>query len=98
MKLFQNQVWKRGEEYLRIVSLNRQEVRYKAIVDLLAGEGEHHEVSKKEFCRLIKGATLLTSEEVRARWLQAASNDVVSSLEPGESSVPHPPMGDPDSR
>ena len=75
MKLVQNQVWKRGDEYLRIVALNRQEVRYKAITDLLAGEGEHHHVSKKEFCRLLQGATLLTPEAVRASWLQAAAGD-----------------------
>ena len=70
MKLKQNKVWKRGEEYLRIVQLERLEVRYKAITNLLAGTGEHHHVSKKEFCRLIKDATLLTPAEVRAIWLQ----------------------------
>ncbi len=74
LKLAQNQVWKRGGEYLRIVALDRREVRYKAIRDLLAGEGEHRHVSKKEFCRLLKEATLLTPEEVRATWLQAAAD------------------------
>ncbi|MEP6821594.1 MAG: hypothetical protein ABI946_04515 [Chthoniobacterales bacterium] len=70
VKLAQNQVWKQGDEYLRIVSLERLEVRYKAITNLLAGAGEHHHVSKKEFCQLIKDATLLTPAEVRAIWLQ----------------------------
>ena len=70
MKLKQNQVWRCGEEYVRIVELKRQEVRYKAITNLLAGTGAHHHVSKKEFCRLIKDATLLTPAEVRAIWLQ----------------------------
>ena len=79
MKLAQNQVWKRGDEHLRIVTLNRQEVRYKVIVDLLSGEGEHHQVSKKEFCRLLKGATLLTPEAVRASWRQAAGGEAVSA-------------------
>jgi hypothetical protein len=69
MKLAQNQVYKQGEEYLRIVQLERLEVRYKAVVNLLTGEGEHHHVSKKEFCRLIKGATLLTQAEVKEIWL-----------------------------
>ena len=69
MKLAQNQVWKRGDEYLRIVRLERLEVQYKAIKDLLSGEGTHHHVSKKEFSRLIKGATLLTPAEVREIWL-----------------------------
>lgn len=86
MKLAQNQVWQRGPEYLRIVRLERKEVRYKAVSDLLAGEGEHHHVSKKEFCRLIKEATLLTPGEVRASWLQAA----VSPAEPPEAPTTTP--------
>jgi hypothetical protein len=69
MKLAQNQVYKQGDEYLRIVQLERLEVRYKAVSNLLTGEGEHHHVSKKEFCRLIKGATLLTQAEVKEIWL-----------------------------
>lgn len=68
MRLAQNQVWKQGEKYLRIVHLERLEVRYKAISDLITGEGRHHHVSKKEFCRLVKGATLLTQDEVRGIW------------------------------
>ena len=75
MKLAQNQVWKQGKEYLRIVRLERLEVQYKAIKNLLAGEGTHHHVSKKEFCRLIKGATLLTQAEVRKVWLQLGEQD-----------------------
>ena len=69
MKLAQNQVWKRGDEYLRIVRLERLEVQYKAISNLLSGAGTHHHVSKKEFSRLIKNATLLTQEEVREIWV-----------------------------
>jgi len=69
MKLAQNQVWKQGDEYLRIVHLERLEVKYKAIENLLTGKGTHHDVSKKEFCRLIKGATLLTQAEVKEIWL-----------------------------
>lgn len=69
MRLKQNQVWKRDAEYLRIVQLERRDVRYKAITNLLAGTGEHHHVSKKEFCRLIKDATLLTQAQVREIWL-----------------------------
>lgn len=68
MKLAQNQVWKRGDEYLRIVRLDRLEVQYKAIKNLLSGEGTHHHVSKKEFSRLLKGATLLMQDEVREIW------------------------------
>ena len=63
MKLRQNQVWKTGGEFLRIVVLERLEVRYKVMADLASGEGKHHSVTKKEFCRLIKGATLITAPE-----------------------------------
>lgn len=73
MKLAQNQVWRCGDEYLRIVQLERLEVRYKSIRNLLSGEGEHHHVSKKEFCRVIKDATLLTQAEVRETWLQSGA-------------------------
>jgi hypothetical protein len=70
MKLEQNQVWKQGGEYYRIVQLERLEVRYKTVLDFGTGEGTHHHVSKKEFCRLIKDATLLTQEQIRELWQQ----------------------------
>ena len=68
MKLRQNQVWKVGDEFLRIVALERLEVQYKSVTNLATGERKHHRVTKKEFCRLIKGATLLTpAEEIELR-------------------------------
>jgi hypothetical protein len=76
MKLAQNQVWKQGEEYLRIVQLERLAVKYKSVKNLLTGEGAHHDVSKKEFCRLIKGARLLTQDEVKQIWLQLGAASV----------------------
>jgi len=63
MKLRQNQIWKQRDELLRIVALDRLEVQYKAVTNLATGEGKHHRVTKKEFCRLIKGAALLTHDE-----------------------------------
>lgn len=74
MKLAQNQVYQQGSNYLRIVQLERMEVQYKAITILLTRDGEHHRVSKKEFCRLIKGARLLTQDEVRAIWLEEGAS------------------------
>ncbi len=71
MRLQQNQVWQKGDEFLRIVKLERLEVQYKAITNLVTGEGRHHHVSKKEFCRLIKDATLLSEDEIRAIWKQS---------------------------
>ncbi len=64
MKLQQGQLWKTPDATLRLVKLERLAVEYKAIPDADAGpgvepgEGTHHRVTKKEFCRLIKGATL----------------------------------------
>ena len=63
MKLRQNQVWHLGGEFVRIVALDRLEVQYKAMKNLATGEGKHVKATKKEFCRLIKGAKLLTPEE-----------------------------------
>lgn len=65
MKLQQNQIWKQGDLYLRIVHWERMFIVYKAMKDLSTKQGTEHQVSKKEFCRLIKGAVLLTPEEAR---------------------------------
>ena len=62
MKLQQNQVWKKGKEFIRITRLERFEVAYKTMADLSTKEGEHHVLPKKEFCRLIRGATLVEPE------------------------------------
>ena len=62
MKLQQNQIWQKGSEYYRIVQLERLEVQYKTMTDPLSGRGPHQEVSKKEFCRLLKGAVLVEAE------------------------------------
>jgi hypothetical protein len=63
MKLRQNQVWKQGEQYIRIVDLERLSVDYKTMPGLTSKEGEHHQVTKKEFCRLLKGAVLVLPAE-----------------------------------
>lgn len=62
MKLQQGQIWKKDEDYFRIVEWARLSVKYKAMADPVAGEGTMHQVTKKEFCRLLKGAELLTEE------------------------------------
>ncbi|QQL45900.1 hypothetical protein [Sulfuriroseicoccus oceanibius] len=58
MKLEQGQVWKREADFLRIVKWERLAIEYKQLTDLIDGEGTHHRVTKKEFCKLIKGAAL----------------------------------------
>lgn len=59
MKLRQGQVWKCGAEYVRIVHLERLEVGYKSSSNPKFTDGTHRHTSKKDFCRLLKGATLL---------------------------------------
>jgi len=59
MKLEQGQVWKKGEDYYRIVKWARLAIDYKLMADLATGQGDLHHVTKKEFCRLIKGAELI---------------------------------------
>ena len=60
MKLGQGQLWKQGKEYIRIVRLERLEVEYKSQTSLADKKGTVQVTSKKDFCRLLKGAKLLT--------------------------------------
>jgi hypothetical protein len=60
LKLRQGQVWKHGNEFIRIVHLERLEVAYKVLKNLHTGKGEHRHTSKKDFCRLLKDCRLLT--------------------------------------
>jgi hypothetical protein len=59
VKLQQGQIWKCGGEYVRIVHLERLEVGYKSATNLKFSDGKHLHTSKKDFCRLLKGATLV---------------------------------------
>ena len=63
MKLRQAQVWKEGDRYIRIVQLERLAVGFKSMKTPNAKDGTRHRVTKKEFCRLLKTATLLTPGE-----------------------------------
>lgn len=65
LKLQQGQMWKKGDMLVRIVHLERLSVGYKDIKNHETKEGEHHTVTKKEFCRLIKGAELQPAGEAR---------------------------------
>lgn len=62
MKLQQGQLWKKDDVYYRVVEWARLAVKYKLMDDPLAAEGTLHDVTKKEFCRLIKGAELVNEE------------------------------------
>ena len=58
MHLEQGQVWKKGSDYLRVVTWERLSIEYKTMKDPATKEGTLHQVTKKEFCRLLKGAVL----------------------------------------
>ncbi len=73
VKLQQGQIWKCGEQYVRIVHLERLEVRYKSASNRRFSDGKHHFTSKKDFCRLLKGATLIGL--AAGKTLPAASAD-----------------------
>jgi hypothetical protein len=64
LKLAQSQIWKLGNSYLRIVKLERLSVEYKDMPSPKTPLGTHHKLTKKEFCRLIKNATLVTESGV----------------------------------
>jgi len=74
LKLQQGQIWKHGDEFIRIVQLARLEVGYKVVRNLKTGEGTHRHASKKDFCRLLKSATLLAPKP--------AANAALSPLSP----------------
>ena len=81
MKLEQNQVWEKDGRLFRIVQRERLEVQYKSMTGLPGGETRHLRVSKKEFCRLIKGARLLSPNEVR-EILERLPDEVTPPLNP----------------
>ena len=59
IQLAQNQLWKKDGSYYRIVIWERLAIRYKETDSPDTQEGTLHDVTKKEFCRLIKGAELV---------------------------------------
>ncbi len=59
MRLQQGQLWDLGDQYVRIVVLERLAVEYKIIHSLETNEGTHQRATKKEFCALVKNATLV---------------------------------------
>ena len=62
LKLQQGQVWKHGNEFIRIVRLQKLEVAYKTFRKLKNDPGKRHVTSKKDFCRLLKECRLLAQK------------------------------------
>jgi hypothetical protein len=71
MKLCQAQVWKKDGQYIRIVRLERLEVEYKSHPSLASKAGTKVVTSKKDFCRLLKGAHLLSAGKKSASITEA---------------------------
>jgi hypothetical protein len=63
VKLCQGQVWKKDGRYVRIVRLERLEVEYKSSDSLAGKAGTKTVTSKKDFCRLLQGAHLLSARK-----------------------------------
>ena len=66
LKLQQGQVWQCGTQFVRIVELERLEVGYKSATNLKFTGGTHQHTSKKDFCRLLKGAVLISPKPVES--------------------------------
>ena len=64
IQLAQNQLWTKDGRYFRIVVWERLAIQYKETDSPGAAEGMVHDVTKKEFCRLIKGAELVEEQGI----------------------------------
>ena len=78
MKLQQGQMWKKGNDYVRIVHWERLAIEYKLMEGTPNRRGKVYRVTKKEFCRMLQGAELLVN---------APAEDVDAEMEDEEESV-----------
>lgn len=91
MKIQQNQLWQKGDEYFRVVHRDRLSVVYKIMKDPTMRGGDQKNASKKEFCRLIKGATLLPETPKAAGDSPLEGTDIVEfGLEDSLQAEPPP--------
>ncbi len=67
MRLHQNQLWQQNGAFYRIVRLERLSVEYKKLDPADPAKGTHHTATKKEFCRLIRGAVEMSGPGGTAR-------------------------------
>lgn len=63
MRIFQDQIYQKSGHFIRIVRLDRYEVEYKSSDGSPKGDGTVAVLPKKEFCRLLKGMTLVVPEK-----------------------------------
>ncbi len=59
MRIFQDQIYQKGDRFVRVVRLDRYEVEFKTTQGSPKGEGMQQVFTKKEFCRHLKGMTLV---------------------------------------
>lgn len=59
MRIYQDEIYQKGAKFIRIVKLDRYEVEYKTMDADPKGSGTVAVATKKDFCRLLKGMTLL---------------------------------------
>ncbi len=59
MRLFQDQLYRKGEKFIRIVRLDRYEVEFKSTTGDPKAEAMTTVLAKKEFCRLLKNMILV---------------------------------------
>ncbi len=52
-------MWKKGNDYVRIVHWERLAIEYKLMEGTPNRRGKVYRVTKKEFCRMLQGAELL---------------------------------------
>jgi len=63
MRLYQDQLYRKGDRFLRITRLDRYEVEYKLTEGDPKGHGKLEVLPKKPFCRLLKEMTLVAPEQ-----------------------------------
>ncbi len=63
VRLFQDQIYQKGDRFICIVRLDRYEVEYKTTLGEMRGEGVVAVATKKDFCRLLKGMALVFPEK-----------------------------------
>lgn len=54
-------MWKKGNDYVRIVHWERLAIEYKLMEGTPNRRGKVYRVTKKEFCRMLQGAELLVN-------------------------------------
>lgn len=77
LKLRQGQLWKQGDQFIRIVKLERLAVAYLTFTTPKAGEGKVQHASKKDFCRMLKDAALIDENPGRSERAQVAKSKSV---------------------